>query len=255
MTERTPKKPAVSAKKKKPASTAPAPESLLADEVRRPNLDVGVYLAWARALAATAQEHRAALIATPMTPEADLTAAEIKDFERAVTRLSDVQDEQERRLEATANLTPTQRKNYAAARAAQKTAVDAIRHAYRDDRAVRSWCAQVLLGTGVADLHDDARKLTAFWDERAEHLARFTAGRAALEQMTLLASQLPDISTPDAESDKRHTRLRNAAWTLVDRAAARICTAGRFAFRADRDERKRFRRAPEKRRRKGAKPA
>ncbi|MBK6534983.1 MAG: hypothetical protein IPF99_37210 [Deltaproteobacteria bacterium] len=177
-----------------------------------------------------------------MTPEADLSAAEITDFERAVARLADIQDEQERRQEATANLTPTQRKNYAAARAAQKTAIEAIRHAYRDDAAVRSWCTQLLLGVGVADLHDDVRKLTAFWSERAAALARFTAGKTALDQMVTLAEHLPELSTPDAESDKRHTRLRNAAWTLVDRTAGRICTAGRFALRGDRDERKRFRR-------------
>ena len=56
-----------------------------------------------------------------------------------------------------------------------------------------------------------------------------------------------------ADADRRHTRLRNAAWTLVDRTAARLCTAGRFALRGDRDERKRFRRVAQKRRRKGAK--
>ena len=245
------KKTAPIAKRKKAAPAAPKAESLLVEEIRRPSADLDVYLDWARALVAAARDHRATLLATPMTPEADLTAAEITDFERAVARLADLQDEQERRQEATANLTPTQRKNYAAARAAQKTAIDAIRHAYRDDRAVRSWCAEVLLGVGVADLHDDARKLSAFWAEHADALARFPAGKAALDQMVLLAAQLPEVSTPDAESDKRHTRLRNAAWTLVDRTADRLCTAGRFALRADRDERKRFRRVPEKRRRKG----
>lgn len=246
------KKKTAPAAKKKAAPAAPKPESLLAEEIRRPNADLDVYIDWARALVTAARDHRATLLATPMIPEADLTAAEITDFERAVARLADLQDEQERRREATANLTPTQRKNYAAARAAQKTAVDAIRHAYRDDRAVRSWCAEVLLGVGVADLHDDARKLTAFWAEHTGALARFTAGKTALDQMALLAAQLPEVSTPDAESDKRHTRLRNAAWTLVDRTADRLCTAGRFALRTDRDERKRFRRVPEKRRRKGA---
>ena len=245
------KKTAPIAKRKKAAPAAPKAESLLVEEIRRPSADLDVYLDWARALVAAARDHRATLLATPMTPEADLTAAEITDFERAVARLADLQDEQERRQEATANLTPTQRKNYAAARAAQKTAIDTIRHAYRDDRAVRSWCAEVLLGVGVADLHDDARKLSAFWAEHADGLARFTAGKTALDQMVLLAAQLPEVSTPDAESDKRHTRLRNAAWTLVDRTADRLCTAGRFALRADRDERKRFRRVPEKRRRKG----
>ena len=246
------KKTAPIAKRKKAAPAAPKAESLLVEEIRRPNADLDVYLDWARALVTAARDHRATLLATPMTPEADLSAAEITDFERAVARLADLQDEQERRQEATANLTPTQRKNYAAARAAQKTAIDTIRHAYRDDRAVRSWCAEVLLGVGVADLHDDARKLSAFWAEHADALARFPAGKAALDQMGLLAEQLPEVSTPDAESDKRHTRLRNAAWTLVDRTADRLCTAGRFALRADRDERKRFRRVPEKRRRKGA---
>lgn len=245
MTERAKKRPAAASKKSTP--TAPKPESLLAEEIRRPNSDVDAYIAWARALAGAARAHRDTLLATPMTPEADLTAAELADFERAVSRLADLQDEQERRQEATANLTPTQRKNYAAARAAQKTVIEAIRHAYRDDHAVRAWCSQVLLGVGVADLHDDVRKLSGFWTERDANLARFTAGKAALDQMVTLAEHLPELASPDAEADKRHTRLRNAAWTLVDRAADRICTAGRFALRGDRDERRRFRRLAQKR--------
>jgi hypothetical protein len=244
--------------KKKPARTAAKtaviqPETLLAEEVRRPSRDLDLYLDWARALAKTAHDHESALIATPMTPEADITAAEIADFDRAVARLTDLQDEQDRRQQATSNLTPTQQRNYAAARAAQKNVVDAIRHAHRDDAAVLGWCAQVLLGVGVADLHDDARKLTSFWGEHADGLARFATAKLALDHMVLLSAQLPDVGTPDAESDKRHTRLRNAAWTLVDRTAARLCTAGKFALRADRDERKRFRRAPRKARRKAAK--
>lgn len=249
MAERKTKKPAA----KKTAPATPPPESLLADEIRRPNVDLDAYLGWARALVTAARAHRATLIATPMTPEPDITAAEIADFERAVARLADLQDEQERRLEATSNLTPSQRKDYAAARTAQKTAVDAIRHAYRGDRKVRAWCAEVLLGTGVADLHDDARKLTGFWDEHAEALARFADAKAALDRMVALAGQLPDLATPDAEADKRHTRLRNAAWTLVDRTADRLCTAGRFALRGDRDERKRFRKVPQKRKKKSGK--
>jgi hypothetical protein len=237
--------------KKKPARTATKtatvqPETLLAEEIRRPNADIDVYLDWARALAKAAHDHRDLLVATPMTPEADVTAAEVEDFERAVERLTTLQDEQERRQQATSNLTPTQQKNYAAARAAQKNVVDAIRHAHRDDKAVLAWCAQVLLGVGVADLHDDARKLTAFWADHADGLARFTAAKLALDHMVLLSAQLPEVATPDAEADKRHTRLRNAAWTLVDRASARLCTAGKFALRADREERKRFRRAPRK---------
>jgi len=243
--------------KKKPARTAAKtatvqPETLLVDEVRRPNADVEVYIDWARALASTAIAHRDVLVATPMTPEADITAAEIADFERAVARLIDLQDEQERRQQATSNLTPTQQKDYAAARAAQKNVVDAIRHAYRGDKAVLAWCAQVLLGVGVADLHDDARKLTAFWAEHDEALARFSAAKLALDHVALLAARLPDLGTPDAEADKRHTRLRNAAWTLVDRTAARLCTAGKFALRAEADERKRFRRSPRKAKRRGA---
>jgi len=245
MTVRAKKTPAPASKRER-AST-PKPESLLAEEIRRPSTDVDAYISWARRLVTAARQHRATLLATPMTPEDDLTASELADFERSVIRLADIQDEQERRQEATANLTPTQRKNYAAARAAQKTAVEAIRHAYRDDAAVRSWCTQLLLGVGVADLHDDVRKLTAFWSERAANLARFTAGKAALDQMVTLAEHLPELASPDAEADKRHTRLRNAAWTLVDRTASRICTAGRFALRGDRDERKRFRRVEEKR--------
>lgn len=251
MTERAKKRPAPAAKKKT-APAAPKPVSLLAEEIRRPNVEVGKYLPWARALAGAARKHRATLLATPMTPEDDLTEAEIADFERAVARLADLQDEQERRQEATSNLTPSQRKNYAAARAAQKTVIDAIRHAFRADKATRAWCTQVALGTGVVDLHDDARKLAGFWSEHAAALARFTDARAALDQMVSLAAQLPEQATPDAESDKRHTRLRNAAWTLVDRTAARLCTAGRFALRGDPDERKRFRRVSERRRRKGA---
>ena len=244
--------------KKKPARTAAKtatvqPETLLAEEVRRPNADVEAYIDWARSLASAANDHRDALIATPMTPEADITAAEIADFERAVARLIDLQDEQERRQQATSNLTPSQQKNYAAARAAQKNVVDAIRHAYRGDKAVRAWCAEVLLGVGVADLHDDARKLTAFWAEHDEALARFTAAKLALDHVVLLATRLPEVSTPDAEGDKRHTRLRNAAWTLVDRTAARLCAAGKFALRADGEERKRFRRTPRKPKRKSAK--
>ena len=103
-----------------------------------------------------------------------------------------------------------------------------------------------MLGVGVADLHEDTRKLRAFWDERGDALARFTAGRAALDEMARHAAGLPELATPDAESDKRHTRLRNAAWTLVDRTATRLCTAGRFALRGDREERKRFRRPARK---------
>ncbi len=241
--------------KKKPARTAAKtatvqPETLLAEEVRRPDADVEAYIDWARSLVSAANDHREALVATPMTPEADISLAEIADFERAVARLIDLQDEQERRQQATSNLTPTQQRDYAAARAAQKNVVDAIRHAYRGDKAVLAWCAQVLLGVGVADLHDDARKLTEFWAEHDEALARFTAAKLALDHVALLAARLPDTGTPDAEGDKRHTRLRNAAWTLVDRTAARLCTAGKFALRADRDERKRFRRVPRKARRK-----
>lgn len=231
-----------------PEAPSPPPEPLLADEVRRPDTDLEVYIEWARSIAAAASDHRATLLATPMTPEPDLTAPELDDFERAVDRLAAVQEEQERREEATANLTPTQRKDYAKARASQKVVVDAIRHAHREDRAVKRWCAEVLLGTGVADLQDDARRLTVFWAEHADALGRFAAAKAALDRMAELAAQLPDLATPDAEADRRHTRLRNAAWTLVDRAAARICTAGRFALRGDRGERKRFRRVPEKRR-------
>lgn len=249
----TKKKSARTATKTATKAATVQPEALLAEEIRRPNADVDVYLDWARSLATTAQRHRDELIATPMTPEADITAAEIEDFERAVTRLTDLQDEQERRQQATSNLTPTQQKNYAAARAAQKNVVDAIRHAHRRDKSVLAWCAQVLLGVGVADLHDDARKLTAFWAEHDEVLARFATAKLALDHMVLLSAQLPDLGTPDAEADKRHTRLRNAAWTLVDRAAARLCTAGKFALRADREERKRFRRAPRKAKRKAAK--
>ena len=99
----------------------------------------------------------------------------------------------------------------------------------------------------VEDRGGAVRKLTAFWSERAANLARFTAGKTALDQMVTLAEHLPELASPDAEADKRHTRLRNAAWTLVDRTAGRICTAGRFALRGDRDERKRFRRVEEKR--------
>lgn len=248
---KTKKRPAPAARRRiiPPEPPSPPPESLLADEVRRPDTDLDVYIAWARALAAAARDHRATLIATPMTPEPDLTAPELDDFERAVDRLAGLQEEQGRREEATANLTPSQRKDYAKARAAQKVAVEAVRHAHRDDRAVKRWCAEVLLGTGVADLQDDARRLTAFWAEHAEALARFAAAKAALDGMAALAAKLPDLATPDAEADRRHTRLRNAAWTLVDRAATRICTAARFALRGDRGERKRFRRVPEKGRR------
>ncbi len=246
--------------RKKPARTAAKtatvqPETLLAEEVRRPDADVDVYIEWARALASAANDHRDALVATPMTPEADITAAEIADFDRAVARLADLQGEHERRREATSNLTPTQLKDYAAARAAQKNVVDAIRHAYRGDEAVLGWCDQVLLGVGVADLHDDARKLTAFWTEHDDALGRFAAAKLALDHVALLAARLPDLGTPDVEADKRQSLLRNAAWTLVDRTAARLCAAGKFALRADRDERKRFRRTPRKAKRKGSKKA
>ena len=115
MTVRAKKTPAPASKRER-AST-PKPESLLAEEIRRPSTDVDAYIAWARRLVTAARQHRATLLATPMTPEDDLTAAELTDFERSVIRLADIQDEQERRQEATANLTPTQRKNYAAARA------------------------------------------------------------------------------------------------------------------------------------------
>ena len=248
MTEHTKKKPP-----RKAAASAAKPESLAPEEIRRPTHDVDSYIQWARALLLAARDHEATLLATPMVPEADLTVAEINEFERALARLIDLQDEQERRQHATAHLTPAERKNYAAARAAQKTATDAIRHAFRNDRAVRGWCAQVLLGEGIADLHDDARKLTSFWEEHRAVLAPLTAGKTALDQMSTLAAQLPTLSTPDVEADRRHTRLRNAAWTLVDRTAARLCEAGRFALWADREERKRFRGAPRKAKRKAAK--
>ncbi len=249
MTARTRKKPTRTAAK----TAIVPPETLLAEEVRRPSADVGEYLDWARLLVSAANDHRDALVATPMTPEADITAAEIADFERAVARLADLQQEYERRQEAIGNLTPTQLKDYAAARAAQKNVVDAIRHAYRGDKTVLEWCEQVLLGVGVADLHDDARKLTTFWAEHDAVLARFVAAKLALDHVALLAARLPDLGAPDVEADKRHSLLRNAAWTLVDRTAARLCTAGKFALRADREERKRFRRTPGKAKRKGAK--
>lgn len=249
MTERKKKKPPA----RKDAVSAVTAETLAPEEIRRPTRDVGTYIQWAGALLSAARDHQATLLATPMVPEADITAAEIDGFEHTLTRLTDIEDEQDRRQHATAHLTPAERKNYAAARAAQKTATDAIRHAFRNDRVVRGWCAQVLRGEGIADLHDDARKLTSFWEEQRTVLAPLTAGKTALDQMSTLAAQLPTLATPDVEADRRHTRLRNAAWTLVDRTAVRLCEAGRFALWADRDERKRFRGIPRKARRKASK--
>ena len=49
-----------------------------------------------------------------------------------------------------------------------------------------------------ADLHDDVRKLSGFWSERAATLARFTAGKAALDQMVTLAEHLPELASPGA---------------------------------------------------------
>jgi len=113
MTVRAKKTPAP----KRERAVTPKPESLLAEEIRRPSSDVAEYIAWARRLVGAARHHRATLLATPMTPEADLTASELADFERSVIRLADIQDEQERRQEATANLTPTQQKNGSSAKA------------------------------------------------------------------------------------------------------------------------------------------
>lgn len=225
------------------AELADAPD----DAVQRPNRDVSLYLPWAQALATAVDEHRDALLATPMEPDPDITADELATFAALIPLLASVQDEQTLRQEGTSKLTPKQLASYTAARAAEDDVVAVIRFAFRKDRKVRAWCTQVLRGDGAADLHEDVRAIEGFHAKNAAALARFPVLTKALEKLTTKAAEVPGVADPDAQENKRHTRLRNAAWTRLDAIAARLCTAGRFALRADVVEARRFRRLPEQR--------
>ncbi len=217
-------------------------EAVPAGEIKRPNRDVPAYITWAQALEAAVGPHKAALLATPMDPDDDLTEGEIGRFSGALALLTTLQDEHTRRQVGTSNLTPKQKTLYDEARAAEGDVVAVIRFAFRKDARKRAWCREVLRGDGLADLHDDVRALEAFCEENKASLVRFSKLGAARKRMTKAAAALPKVSAPDAEANKLHTRLRNAAWTQVDAIAARLCTAGRFALREDAAEARRFRR-------------
>lgn len=212
-----------------------------ATEVNRAPGGIGNYVTWAVALAATAHEHRPILMKVPLTPDADLTPKELDDFAATTVFLRMLQDEQERRQRGAAALTPAEREALADARKEEKRVVRDLRHAFRKDRKMLSWCADVLRGDGVADLHDDVRKLTGLWTEHSAALVRFSAGKAALDRMVMLAGSLPDATDSSSLDDKRHTFLRNAAYTKVDEIAKRVCEAGRYAFAENKIERDRYR--------------
>ena len=132
-----------------------------------------------------------------------------------------------------ASLSKSLRAVRAEAEELKRDAIAAIRHFCEEDSSALARVEAIVLGTGLADLIDDLKKLAALLDENQKELTRADLPKHAADRARGLAESLSRGSADRAVDPvgAAAMSLRNRAFWWLREAMDAVRSAGRYVYR------------------------